>query len=537
MARLLGIDIAESAVRVALLRSAYRRVVVEALVEVPTAHTTVSEAIASAVSGLRFDGSAVGMPGESVFYRRVELPATAQREIEAVLGFELEATVPFELEDAVHDHVQLRRSSAGGAIEVFAAIAQLPEVRARIELVKGALKREPEMVVPGSVAFAALTAVVPELEQGLVRPPGAPPPGAEGHAQVELVPSASAPVAVLDLGELRSEVLVLMAGEPAFARTLSRGTQGLPQSARALGQDLRQTFAAFRAQGGDAPSVLYLAGAGASIHGAETFLSGMLGMTVRILPSMKLELAPPPKPGNSQQGYPGVTADRSGELPRFAKAIALALGLESRGRTLDLRQGPLEIARSYAYFREKLPLLSGLAAVIAVSFGFSVVAELRALSTERAALDERMRAATREVLGEEVMDVDRAIELLEKGPLSEDDPLPKVDAFDLMVQLSKAVPTDVVHDIADFDVARGHAIIQGVVPSGTDAQGTADKIATSLRENPCFRDVRVQKTVQFGQDKQKYILELDLRCEDKVAAKKKPTDAPSKPKAEEGDEP
>lgn len=537
MARLLGIDIAESAVRVALLRSAYRRVVVEALVEIPTAQTTVSEAIASAVSGLRFDGSAVGMPGESVFYRRVELPATAQREIEAVLGFELESNVPFELEDAVHDHVQLRRTSAGGAIEVFAAIAQLPEVQARIELVKGALKREPEVVVPGSVAFAALTAVVPELEQGLVRPAGAPPPGAEGHAQVELVPSASAPVAVLDLGELRSEVLVLVAGEPAFARTLSRGTQGLPQSARALGQELRQTFAAFRAQGGDAPSVLYLAGAGASIHGAETFLGGMLGMTVRILPSMKLELAPPPKPGTTQQGYPGVTADRSSELPRFAKAIALALGLENRGRTLDLRQGPLEIARSYAYFREKLPLLSGLAAVIAVSFGFSVVAELRALSTERAALDERMRAATLEVLGEEVMEVDRAVELLEKGPLSEDDPLPKVDAFDLMVQLSKAVPTDVVHDIADFDVARGHAIIQGVVPSGTDAQGTADKIATSLRENPCFRDVKVQKTVQFGQDKQKYILELDLRCEDKAAAKKKPTDAPTKPKTEEGDEP
>jgi general secretion pathway protein L len=328
----------------------------------------------------------------------------------------------------------------------------------------------------------------------------------------------------------------MVAGEPAFARTISRGTQGLPQTARALGQELRQTFAAFRAAGGDAPSVLYLAGAGATIHGAESFLTGMLGIPVRILPAMKLELAPPPKAGTSP-GHPGVTVDRLADLPRFAKAVALALALDQRGKVVDLRQGSLEVARSYAYFREKLPLLSGLAAVILVSFGFSVVAELRALSSERAALDERMRAATLEVLGEEVMEVDRATELLEKGPAGEDDPLPGVDAFDLMVQLSNAVPADVVHDVADFDVARGHAVVQGVLPAGTDAQGTADRIATSLRAHPCFRDVKVQKTVQFGQDKQKYVLELDLRCEDKASAKKKPGEATPKPKGEEGEAP
>jgi hypothetical protein len=45
-----------------------------------------------------------------------------------------------------------------------------------------------------------------------------------------------------------------------------------------------------------------------------------------------------------------------------------------------------------------------------------------------------------------------------------------------------------------------------------------------------MRDVKVQKTVQFGPEKQKYILELDLRCEDKPTAKDK-----KKPETQEKD--
>ena len=103
----------------------------------------------------------------------------------------------------------------------------------------------------------------------------------------------------------------------------------------------------------------------------------------------------------------------------------------------------------------------------------------------------------------------------------EEDPFPHADGFDVMVELSKAVPKDVVHDVAEFDVARGHAVIQGLLPTGSDAQATVDKIAASFKLNPCMRDVKVSKVTQFGAEKQKYILELDVRCEEK----KKKTDS------------
>ncbi len=87
-----------------------------------------------------------------------------------------------------------------------------------------------------------------------------------------------------------------------------------------------------------------------------------------------------------------------------------------------------------------------------------------------------------------------------------------------MVQLSKAVPKDVVHDVIDFDVQRGKVVIQGVVPTVSDAE----TVAKNMRENRCFHSVNVGKTSVFGEGKQKYQLEFELKCED---LKKKPKGA------------
>lgn len=295
-----------------------------------------------------------------------------------------------------------------------------------------------------------------------------------------------------------------------FARTIARGSRGLPASAAALGRELKQSLSAWRAQGGDPVSVLYLAGSGATFGGAEAYLSGAIGVEVLRLPMPILE---------------GVKPEEQEMLPFFAKSLSLALSLGTSSKALNLRQGPLATTRSFPFLREKTPLLSGLAAVIVVSFGFSVIAELRALSAERTALDTELAQVTKEVWGDETTDIAHARELLEKGaPAGEEDPYPNADAFDLMVQYSKAVPKDVVHDVVDFDITKGHAIIQATIPKSADAGATTDKIMSVLREHPCMRDVKIQKTVQLGEDKQKYILELDVRCEEKKDPKEKKPD-------------
>jgi general secretion pathway protein L len=488
MARLLGIDVTKATVRAAVVRTSYRRVTLEAFGEADIAWTgSEVEAVRAAVGGWRAEACAIAVSGERSFYRRIELPAAAQREIENVLGFELEATVPFEMDSAVFDYRTLRPQPGGrprgpdepAVIPVFAVLARTEDVRARITLLREALGIEPERIGSGPLPLANLMSVMPELER----------------------PTTPGPLAILDVGEHTAEIVVLLDGEAVFARTLSRGTAGLPASAHTLARELRQTLAAWRSQGGAPLQGVYLVGVGASATGAEVFLSTELGVTLLPLPRPRLE---------------GLTPEQTLELPRFAKALGLALGLAGRAKAHNLRRGALEAERSYPYLREKIPMLSGLAAVIAVSFGFSAVAEVRALDAEREMLGARLVAASRDVLGEDISEPEKAKELLEPGTGKVDeDPLPRVDGFDVMVQLSKAVPSDVVHDVLDFDVQRGKVTLQGVVPT----VGDAETIAKNMRENRCFKSVNVGRTSVFGDNKQKYTLEFEFKCEE---PKKKP---------------
>jgi general secretion pathway protein L len=571
MARLLGIDVSARVARAILVRTQYRKVVLEGLgevafetgeggvpregAEVAAIRAAVADAQAGRAPGSRTswapggadagrsnaarpDAVAVALPGDRCFYRLLELPRAAQREIDNVLAFELESTVPFELDGAVWDHRVLKKGPTPELMSLLTAIARTDDVMERVRVVNEAIGREPEMVGPGALPLANLVPLVADLDPAVAakarlkasaprrllfsrKPPG-PPAGTPlplGMAQSEVsddaptfvgeaapAPIQLGPVAIVDLGETRSEVVFLSSGEPVFVRTISRGTAGLnATTAELLSRELRQTVGAFRASGGEQPVAIFLSGGGSSISDADTYLTRELGIPVRRLPLAAIE---------------GVSADQAPRMPHFAKALGLALGLEGGGRGLNLRQGALEASRHYPHLREKLPLLSGLAAVVLVSFGFSVVAEMRSLKAERERLDEHLALVTKEVLGEELKDPDAVREKLKPEAPEDEDPLPGADGFDVMVQLSKSVPADVTHDVVEFDVARGHAVIHGAVPKEADAQATADKIAEGMRKHPCMRDVKIQKVQQFGVDKQKYIMELDVRCREKKAPAK-----------------
>ncbi len=526
MARFVGIDVGEKVVRAALVRTSYRRVAVENLVETPIdAEGGEEKAIATALAGMKSDGAAIALAGDRCFYRRIELPLTAQREIESVLAFELESTVPFEMDACVFDHRLLKRSGSQPLV-IFSALAKVEDVKERIDLVKRATGREPDVVGTGAVPLANLVNVVPDLDASRTAAPSrARRPSADSAGDDDrptpLPASPNAPVALVDIGESRSEILLLAGGEPTFARTLSRGFAGLPDPsvARALVAELSRTFGAWRAQGGEPVKKLYLVGLGASLQGAEAHLSAALGIPVAKLPMPALE---------------GVKPDQMQHLPLYAKAIGLALSLEGRARSLDLRAGSLATARNYAFLREKIPLLSGLAAVIVVSFAFSVVSQLRALGAERAVLDGQLRATTKDVFGEETADMARAHEMLDKGPAAaDDDPVPGADAFDVMVLFSKSVPKEVngvplVHDVLELDLNRGHVAITSIIPKEVDAAATTDKVVAGMQTNPCFKDVKVDKTTQYGNDKQKYVLEFDIRCEDKKPMPKPATGTDTK---------
>lgn len=346
--------------------------------------------------------------------------------------------------------------------------------------------------------------------EGLGAPPAAapleavapPPPAASLVAQAPSTDLPAGPILFVDIAERRTDLVIVLAGEPVFVRTLSRGTAGLPASAAPLAREIRQSVSAHRLAGGDPPAAFVLLGPGSTVPGALAFLEEELGVPARALPPTKLK-APNPL----------IAEALAARLPRFAKAVGLALGLAGKA-AFNLRTGALQAEQGYPFLREKFPVLFGLAAVVAMSFGFSYLARSKSLDADKEIALAKLAQTSLEVLGESTTDVERARELLEKGPAVEDDPLPRADAFDVMVQLAKAVPEDVVHDVLDFDVQRNHVTIQGAVPSVTDAQ----KIVDGLKEHRCLKESKGVRTSQFGPDRLKYTVELDLKCDDKKKA-------------------
>jgi general secretion pathway protein L len=139
---------------------------------------------------------------------------------------------------------------------------------------------------------------------------------------------------------------------------------------------------------------------------------------------------------------------------------------------------------------------------------------LHAVHEERTALESALGAVTKEVLGTEATSAQQAQDLLAKEvALTDQDPMPHADAFDVMVRLSEAIPSSMTHDIEELDVQKGHVAIRGIVSSIPDAQS----IASTLSDDKCLSDVKIKSTTQaVGSDRQKYVMEFDLKCPEDV---------------------
>jgi general secretion pathway protein L len=485
MARYLGIDIGTTSIKAAVIRSAYRKLTLEGLAEVRVEgdrEAAIRDAAQKALGTGSADGVATALAGTKATLRTVRIPESALRQLADVLPFELEAQLPFDLSDAILDYKQLSTGMNDEGAPILAAVARVEDCKERVEAVKSALGVEPERLGVGAFPLAHLAPYASLL----------------GEAPV---------AALLDLGTKTSDLLFLQRGEPVFARTLSLGTEGLPAGAPKLAREIRLSLAAFRAQGGEPPNEIYLCGGGAFVSGAEAFLSAELERPVRRLPALSLELAETVGPFAQS-------------MPLYAEAIGLALSLTTRDG-LDLRKGPLAYERGYGWLRERVPVLVGLGVVIMVSFLFSSCTGIYAAGKERTALEGALSNVTGEVFGEPTTSAEHAQELLAAQSATLEDPLPHADAFDVMVRLSEHIPQSMTHDIDELDVQKNHVVVHGVVGSIPEAQS----VATTLGTEKCFANVKITRTSQVvGGERQKYVLEFDIKCpEDQKPDKKKKT--------------
>lgn len=481
MARLVGIDVQETVVRVAVLSTHYRRVKLLALREAPLAPgEVVEDSIRAAALSVVQPGDhiAVSVTGDRMLNRDIELPLAAAKQLEDVIPFEIEAQVPVGFDELCFDYRALPKVPGQKMIKVLAVATRVSAVQELIDRVERALGAEPERVGAGGLPLANLALAMPEL-------------------------GSAAPVGVLDLGTLSSDLVILQGGQPVFTRTLSVGVEQTSRSSAALLANLRQSLAAWAQRSEQPLSRLFLSGAGVNPQAVAPPLSEALGVEILALPSLQLELA---------------SLELQGVLPGFEKAIALGLGLTRGARDMNLRRGGLAFHHGFEFLKEKFAVVGGLAALIALSFGFSVWAETRSLEQEGEVLTEALAQLSQRHLGESAGDPERVTELLAQNEnLSETDPEPRLDAFDIMLAVSNAVDKEIVHDIDELDVQKSKVKLRGVVTT----TGEAERIAEALNKTECFKDAKISKITQaVNSERQKYSLEFEVQCEPEAGAKK-----------------
>jgi Tfp pilus assembly PilM family ATPase len=489
MSRTIGIDFRSNHVRIAALHVRYRKLELEGLYEeLLSAHESPREALRACLAHIPpggIDTIVTTVDGARCFTHAARFPESAKKRLLELLPFELEAELPLDIDELVIDHTILdpaaraEKDVGPKEISVFAAAARIEDVQEVIDLVREASGKEPERVGVSNLELLHLTQLNPVL-------------------------CGEEPIALMDLGFTRTDICLVHGGRLKQGRALSMGGEGFPEQAPALVARLRQTFVAYATTNGAQVARLYLLGEGAGMQGLPEYLAGQLGMPVEILDRFELD---------------GVSEENQARLPYFGRALAVAMhGV--RGKGLDLRQGALVYERGYEHVKQRAPLLAGLMAAVMLSFFFSIWAESRALAAEHEALLTSLEEVTKSTFGVETADPDEAeIELEKARKMKPEDPMPYLDGFGVAVALATTLPEGVVHDVEEFDVAKGKVKIRGLVASASDAQ----TVAKHFGEHPCIHEPNVTKITQVvNTERERYTLEADVYCpEDQGASKKK----------------
>ena len=410
------------------------------------------------------------LSGEAASLRLIDLPAGVEKKAAEVLPGELGALLPFEVEDAVIDYQVVGRDES--TIQLMAAASPRENVAERLRELRSA-GVEPRELAVGAAAFDGLGALLGEALEGKT-------------------------VLVIDVGPKSTDFAVLTNGRCTFARTVSGGMDLVESGRRAaLGSALQRTFASYRAQRSEAPSILLLSGETAPMESARQWLTEQLGVPcgVALLPAA---------PGADEE-----------MRPKFTKAAALAARAISRGKQLDLRQGEFASKAAASEIRKHLRLIAVCFTAVFLSFAVSLFARYRVARAEHEELSATLAEVSKDLLVEEAHSALHARELLTAGPRI-DDPLPRFDAYDVLEAISESIPADIQHDTRrllieiDDEGDNGRLEIQGTVGSIAER----DRLVDALQEHVCFADVEKGSISTAVEDRKDYKLVVKVQCEE-----------------------
>jgi general secretion pathway protein L len=483
----------------------------------------------------------VAMPGDRLAVRVLELPFADPRKVEQVIPFELEGQIVTPLEEVVYDHRILEGD--GEETRVLSVAARIDDLGKLLEGYKelGVSPRSvfaaPVMYRSAHEASGAVADDIPLVgDEDVTLVAGAADVGPKTTTDARGLRDAHL---VLDLGDSRTNVVVLQKGIPVFARTLTRGGRHLTaalaaafhaspaeaeqakvsrgivqhpgfatsdrvaeQMARVLYEaavpllrDIRQTLASFNALFGATISKVSLVGGGAAQRGLPEMLAAELGILV--VP---------------WDGWRGIGAEDDAVVPdvRFALAEAMAWAGVRGSREIDLRKGPFVYRASFSVVRQRAWHLAGLAAAVLLSAAIDGTMSYTRLHQEKDKLEAELERATTELFGKSDTNARSVAQLLKKGFREELPPIPDRTAFDLMEEISRRMPSkeQIKLDVLELDIRPKKTHIKGTI----DSVAAVDQVVDALDDIACFEEITKGSITEVSGGAKQFTLTIATKC-------------------------
>ncbi|HEY5924535.1 MAG TPA: pilus assembly protein PilM [Kofleriaceae bacterium] len=489
---------------------------------------------------LRDETGYIGVYGDQVFTQVLEFGFKALRrsELDKAVGGELEGVVPVDLEDMVYCFEQIPSPPATGPIPQDAIRGRVAAPADGMRVLSYAMRRDraEHIIDIGQVAG--------------FQPRGLLACGGAASKLVAHVPSlmkarTDGPVAVIDIGHERTDVVVVYQNKAVFSRSIARAgkqvtekiathwqmpwgtaeqakhsdgfiaSQAEPATSEAwdrisrvlapelsvFARDVRQTLAACRARTGFAPIAAILVGGGARLRGMGSFLSEQLGLPAwRLTQDDVVALAGPRFSPDAATGLPidsgamtvGMAYDAAGGRPQF-----------------DLRSGSLAVKVDLSFLRAKaIPLGVAVLSIAAFAAG-SAYADLYRLRKAEKTLTTRLVNETTEMYGaaKSAADVNNSTG---PGGVAAMSPLPKMSAYDILLEINSHLPPKdkITLDIDKLDIDESKVDMTGTAKTGEEI----DLLVAELRKITCFKDIQRGATETGDGGVKKFKLTIPSTC-------------------------
>ena len=490
--------------------------------------------------GLRDETGYIGVYGDQVFTQVLEFGFKNLRrsELDKAVGGELEGVVPVDLEDMVY---------------CFEPLPQVPPTEPQpTEELRGRVARPADgmRVLTYAMRRDRAEHIISLGQQAGFQARGVLACGGAAAKLVSHTPSlmkarTDGPVAVIDIGHERTDVIVVHQGKAVFSRSIARAgkqvteaiaknwklpfdraeqakhadgfvsSQAEPPQSDAwakissvvvtelspFARDLRQTLAACRARTGFTPLAALVVGGGARLRGIGSFLAEQLGIpTWRLTQDDVVALA-----------GPRIGAEGALSMPIDTAALTVGMAYDAAGGRpqFDLRSGQLASKMDLSFLRAKAVHVGvGILAVAAFA-AVAAYADLYRLRKAEKTLSTRLANESAEVFGAQKSAAD-VLSSSGAGGGASASPLPKMSAYDIMLEINSKIPPKekITIDIDKLDIDEQKVDMSGSVKTAEEI----DLLVTELKKVACFKEIQRGATETGENGTKKFKLTIPTTC-------------------------